>query len=157
MIIKKEFGTYFEDFKVGDTIVHAKTKTITESDNNLFSLLTMNHHPVHLDIEFCKKHPHGQILVVGTLVFSLTVGLTVSDISGKAIANLDYEKIEHKNPVFLGDTLRAETDILDIKASRSKPDRGVIYVETRAYNQNNNCVLILRRHVLVQKRETGKI
>jgi len=157
MEIKKEFGMYLEEFNAGDIIKHAKTKTILESDNNLFSLLTMNHHPVHLDVEFCKNHQHRQILVVGTLVFSLVVGLTVSDISGKAIANLDYEKIEHTQPVFIGDTLRAETDIIEVKLSRSKPDRGIVYVETRAYNQHNDCVLVFRRHVLVQKREHGKI
>lgn len=146
------FGRYFEEFKVGEIIKHDKTKTIFESDNNLFSLLTMNHHPVHLDVEYCKKHQHGQILVVGTLVFSIIVGITVSDISGKAIANLDYEKIEHKGPVFIGDTVRAETEILDVRESKSKNDRGIIYVETRAYNQNEEEVLRFRRHVLISKK-----
>jgi acyl dehydratase len=146
------FGKYYEEFKIGKTIKHDITKTIFESDNNLFSLLTMNHHPLHLDKEYCKKHQHGKILVVGTLVFSLVVGMTVSDISGKAIANLDYEKIEHNNPVFIGDTLRAETNIIDKRESKSKQDRGIIYVETKAYNQNNDLVLNFRRHVLVPKK-----
>lgn len=152
MIIKKEFGNYFDDFTVGDIIQHSKTKTIFESDNNLFSLLTMNHHPVHLDVEYCKNEQHGKILVVGTLVFSLVVGITVSDISGKAIANLDYEKIIHNGPVFIGDTIRAETEVLDKRESKSKNDRGIIYVETKAYNQKNELILTFRRHVLIKKK-----
>ncbi len=147
-----QFGNYLEEFKVGSVINHTARKTILESDNNLFTLLTMNHHPVHLDVEYCKKHPHGKILVVGTLVFSLVVGFTVADISGKAIANLDYEKINHDGPVFIGDTLHAETEILKVRESKSKSDRGIVYVETRAFNQKNEKVLTFRRHVLITKR-----
>lgn len=146
------FGKYIEEFKAGEIIKHEKTKTIMESDNNLFSLLTMNHHPVHLDKEYCKNQQHGKILVVGTLVFSLVVGITVSDISGKAIANLDYEQIKHYAPVFIGDTLRAETRILDVRESKTKQDRGIVHVETKAYNQNNELVLAFKRHVLIKKR-----
>jgi len=149
--MKDTFGRYFEEFKEGDIIKHEIGKTILESDNNLFSLLTMNHHPLHLDIEYCKSQVHGKILVVGTLVFSLVVGLTVSDISGKAIANLDYEKVTHDGPVFIGDTITAETEVLSVRESRSKPDRGIVYVETRAYNQKNEKILTLRRHVLIPK------
>lgn len=146
------FGRYLEEFTIGEVIKHDKTKTIFESDNNIFSLITMNHHPVHLDVEYCKEQQHGKILVVGTLVFSLIVGITVSDISGKAIANLDYERIDHKGPVFIGDTLRAETEVIDVRESKSKNDRGIIYVETKAYNQKNEEVLRFRRHVLVHKK-----
>jgi len=153
MEVKREFGMYFEEFNQGDVIKHSKTKTITESDNNLFSLLTMNHHPVHLDIEYCKEQTHGRILVVGTLVFSLAVGLTVSDISGKAIANLDYESVIHNGPVFIGDTIRTQTEILSVKPSRSKPDRGIVYVETKVFNQKKELVLTFRRHVLIKKGE----
>ena len=148
----RNYGRYFEDFNVGATYVHFPGKTITESDNNLFCLLTMNHHPLHLDDEYAKKSQHGRKLVVGTYVFSLVVGMSVSDISGKAIANLDYEKVAHDGPVFLGDTIFAETEVLETRASRSKTDRGIIYVETRAYNQKKEKVLTLRRHVLVPKR-----
>lgn len=146
------FGRYYEEFEIGKIIKHDKTKTIFESDNNLFSLLTMNHHPVHLDIEYCKEQKYGKILVVGTLVFSLVVGLTVSDISGKAIANLDYEKINHDSPVFIGDTIRAETEIIDKRESKTKPNLGIVYVETKAFNQNNKQVLSFRRHILIPKR-----
>ena len=146
-------GLYYEDFEVGSTINHALSKTIFESDNNLFSLLTMNHHPVHLNADYASKNQHGKIMVVGTLVFSLTVGMTVPDISGKAIANLDYESIKHLNPVFIGDTLYARTTILDKRESKSKNDRGIIYVETIASNQNGVDVLSFRRHVLIKKKE----
>lgn len=146
------FGRYYEEFEVGETIKHDKTKTILESDNNLFCLLTMNHHPLHLDVEYSKEQKYGKILVVGTLVFSLVVGLTVSDISGKAVANLDYENVNHDGPVFIGDTIRAETEIIDKRESKSKPNLGIVYVETRAFNQNNDQVLSFRRHILIPKK-----
>ncbi len=147
-----QFGRFLEDFSKGETIKHNATKTVLESDNNLFTLLTMNHHPVHLDIEYCKTKVHGKILVVGTYVLSLVVGFTVPDISGKAIANLDYERVTHDGPVFIGDTLHAETLVLDVRESKSKNDRGVVYVETCAYNQDGKKVLTFRRHVLVPKK-----
>ncbi len=145
-------GLYFEDFVIGETIKHSLSKTIFESDNNFFSLLTMNHHPVHTNLDYAQQNQHGKILVVGTLVFSLAVGMTVPDISGKAIANLDYENIKHLGPVFLNDTLYVRTKILDKRESQSKPDRGIVYVETIASNQNGQDVLSFRRHVLIKKR-----
>ncbi len=149
-------GLYFEEFEVGGEIKHSLSKTIFESDNNLFSLLTMNHHPVHTNIDYAAKNQHGKILVVGTLVFSIAVGMTVPDISGKAIANLGYEDIKHLNPVFVNDTIYVKTKILDKRESKSKSDRGIVYVETIAYNQNGIEVLSFRRNVLVKKRENGK-
>ncbi len=150
---QNNFGGYLEDFKKGQIFKHWPGKTITESDNNLFSLFTMNHHPLHLDDAYCKQTRFEKILVVGTYVFSLVVGMSVSDISGKAIANLDYEHVKHLNPVYIGDTIYAETEIIDVRSSKSKPDRGIIYVETTAYNQAGQKVLNLRRHVLVPKRK----
>ena len=146
-----KMGLYFEEFEVGKEIKHSLSKTIFESDNNFFSLLTMNHHPVHTNADYASHNQHGKILVVGTLVFSLAVGMTVPDISGKAIANLDYENIKHLAPVFIGDTLYVRTKVLDKRESNSKPDRGIIYVETIASNQNGVDVLSFRRHVLVKK------
>lgn len=145
-------GHYFEEYSKGQIIEHALSKTIFESDNNLFCLLTMNAHPVHTNADYAEKQQHGKILVVGTLVFSLTVGLTVPDISGKAIANLDYEKVEHLAPVFIGDTIYAKSRILECKESKSKKDRGVIYVETIGYNQNAVEIIRFRRHVLIKKK-----
>lgn len=152
MIIKPEFGNYFEDFTVGSVIFHANSKTIFESDNNFFSLLTMNHHPVHINMDYAEKNIHSKILVVGTLVFSLVVGITVPDISGKAIANLEYEQIRHLGPVFINDTLYAKTEILDKRLSKSKLDRGILYVKTTAKNQRDQKVLSFRRKVLVKRR-----
>lgn len=144
-------GLYYEDFEIGSEIVHSLSKTIFESDNNFFSLMTMNHHPVHTNIDYAANNQHGKILVVGTLVFSLAVGITVPDISGKAVANLDYENIRHLNPVFIGDTIYVRTRIIDKRESKSKNDRGIIFVESTAFNQNGVDVLSFRRHVLVKK------
>ena len=144
-------GLYFEDFVEGQEIIHALSKTIFESDNNFFSLMTMNHHPVHTNVDYATHNQHGQILVVGTLVFSLVVGMTVPDVSGKAIANLGYENIKHLAPTFVGDTIYARTKILDKRESKSKGDRGIVYVETVGYNQRGEDVISFRRNVLVKK------
>lgn len=144
-------GNYFEEFKIGEIIHHSLSKTIFESDNNFFSLMTMNYHPVHTNENYASKQQHGKILVVGTLIFSIVVGITVPDISGKAIANLDYENIKHIAPTFIGDTIYAKTEILDKIESKTKNDRGIIYVETIGYNQNNEPIISFRRHVLVKK------
>lgn len=144
-------GLYFEDFEVGSEIQHSLSKTIFESDNNFFSLMTMNHHPVHTNADYASHNQHGKILVVGTLVFSLVVGMTVPDISGKAIANLGYESIQHLAPTFVGDTIYARTRILDKRESKTKNDRGIIYVETIGYNQKGEDVISFRRNVLVKK------
>ena len=151
-MITSTFGNYFEDFEQGQIIEHSLSKTIFESDNNLFSLLTMNHHPVHTNIDYASKNQHKQILVVGTLVFSIVVGITVPDISGKAIANLGYESIEHCNPVFINDTIYAKTFVISKTESKSKSDRGIVYVETVAYNQHNQEVIKFKRRVLIKKR-----
>ena len=147
-----KMGNYFEDFVVGEVVYHCQSKTIFESDNNLFSLLTMNHHPVHINIDYCKDSQHGQVLVPGTLVFSLAVHLTVLDISGKAIANLAYENIDHLQPTYINDTIYSKTEILDKTESRSKTDRGIVYVETTGYNQNNVDVIRFRRKILIKKK-----
>lgn len=150
--MRGQFGRFYEDFSAGDIYKHWPGKTIFESDNNLFSLLTMNHHPVHLDVNYSENQLYGKPLVCGPLIFSLVVGMTVKDISGEAIANLDYEKVEHNRPVFIGDTLYALTEILEKRVSKSKPDRGIVYVETRAHNQCGEVVLTLRRHILIPRR-----
>lgn len=148
----QQIGLYFEDFEVGAEIKHTLSKTIFESDDNFFSLLTMNYHPVHTNLDYAAQNQHGKILVVGTLVFSLAVGITVPDISGKAIANLEYETVKHLNPVFINDTIYVRSKILDKWESKSKGDRGVVYVESVAYNQRGEDVLLFRRKVLIKKR-----
>ncbi|MFH1196294.1 MAG: MaoC family dehydratase [bacterium] len=148
---KNVMGNYFEDFKIGEIIEHSLSKTIFESDNNLFSLLTMNHHPLHTNIDYAAKETYGKTLVVGTLVFSLVVGISVPDISGKAIANLSYENIIHLNPVFINDTIYAKSEIIDLIPSKTKNDRGIVDAQTTAYNQNNIEVLKFKRKVLVKR------
>ncbi len=150
-MIANKMGHFFEEYEVGDVIKHSCSKTIFESDNNLFSLLTMNPHPIHTNVDYAEKSQHGQILVVGTLVFSLVVGFTVSDISGNCIANLGYENVEHIKPVYVGDTLYAETEVLECRESKTKEDRGILYVETRGFNQRGEMVIRFRRHVLMKK------
>ena len=145
-------GHFFDEFEVEETIEHTLSKTIFESDNNLFSLLTMNHHPVHTNIDYAQKTQHRELLVVGTLVFSIIVGITVPDISGKAIANLGYENIEHLAPVYIGDTLYAKTKVLSKRESKTKHDRGIVYVETIGYNQNEKEIIKFRRNVLIKKK-----
>jgi acyl dehydratase len=147
------FGRYLDEFAVGDVYKHWPGKTITESDNNLFSLLTMNHNPLHLDAEYMKSHQHGRILVAGPLIFGIAVGLSVPDTSGKAIANLAYDQIRHHAPVFVGDTVYAETKVLDLRRSSSKPDRGTVAVETTVYNQEREKVLSFQRTILIPDRK----
>lgn len=144
-------GNYFEDFEIGAEIRHDLSKTIFESDNNLFSLLTMNHHPVHINADYASKSQHRQVLVVGTLVFSLTVGITVADISGKAVANLGYDSVEHLSPVHVGDTIYASTKILSKRESATKSDRGVVSFETTGFNQHDVPVIRFTRSVLIKK------
>jgi acyl dehydratase len=114
--------------------------------------MTMNTNPLHFDEHFASQSQHGRCLVNGTLVFALAVGMSVRDISENAIANLEYEKILHLAPTFHGDTLYAESEILEVTPSETRGDRGVVYVETRALNQRGERVLTLRRRVLVPRR-----
>ena len=146
------FGRYFEEFEPGQLFRHWPGRTISEADDTWFSLLTMNQNPLHIDAHYASSTQHGQRLVVGPLVFSIAVGMSVADVSGRAIANLEYEQIKHTAPVFHGDTIYAETLVLDKKESRSKSDRGIVHVETRAFNQRQETVLVFRRRVLVPKR-----
>ena len=153
-----QFGRYYEEFDVGATYKHWPGKTITEADDHLFCLLTMNHHPLHTDAHYAEtKTEFKRNVVVGNLVYSLALGMSVADISGKAIANLEVESLKHENPTFHGDTIYAETTVLDKRESSSKPDRGIITVETRAFNQRGERVCIFKRRVMVPKREAGEL
>ncbi|PYU90338.1 MAG: dehydratase [Acidobacteria bacterium] len=145
------FGRCYEEFEVGDVYRHWPGRTITEMDDTLFCMLTMNHNPLHIDAHYAARTQHGQRLVAGPLVFSTAVGMSVPDVSGKCIANLDYEAIRHEGPVFHGDTIYAETTVLEKRESATKPDRGIVLVETRVRNQRGETVLTFRRRVLVPK------
>ncbi len=149
------YGRYFEEFEVGATYKHWPAKTVTEADDHLFCLITMNHHPLHINDVYASQSQQGRNVVVGPLVYSLALGMSVSDVSGKAIANLATEELSHPNPVFHGDTLFVETGVLEKKESRSKPDRGVVKVHTRVFNQDGLLVAEFKRLVLVPKRVPG--
>ena len=149
---RDSFGGYFEDFSAGDVYRHWPGKTITEADNHMFSLLTMNTNPLHIDENYMSEHQHGRILVVGPLVMSLVVGMSVPDTSGRAVANLEYESVRHVAPVFIGDTIYAESRILETRLT-SRADRGVVYMESLGINQRGETVLTLRRRFLVPTRQ----
>lgn len=146
---RETFGRYLDDFVPGDEFVHWPGRTITEYDDTLFAALTMNQHPVHSDAAYAEGTQHGQRLVVGTLVFSLVVGMTVRDISGRAIANLRYDDVRHLGPTFHGDTIYARSTVLAVQPGKRRPDRGVLEVETIAENQRGEPVLSFRRSVLL--------
>ncbi len=149
----RPFGRCFEDFEVGDVYKHWPGKTITEYDDHLFCMITMNHHPLHTNAHYAGTQTQfKRNVVVGNLVYSLALGMSVPDVSGKAIANLEVESLKHTSPMFHGDTLYAETKVLDKQESKSKQDRGIISVETRGYNQDGVEVLYFRRKVMVPKR-----
>ena len=147
-----QFGRSYEEFEVGAVYRHWPGKTVTEYDDHLFCLLTMNHHPLHLDRNYAEHTTgFGQNVVVGNYVYSLLLGMSVPDVSGQAIANLEVESLRHVAPTFHGDTLYGETTVLDKRESASRDDRGVVRVETRGYNQEGTLVCVFRRAVLVPK------
>ena len=150
------YGRYLEEFEVGAVYKHWPAKTITEADDHMFCLLTMNHHPLHLNDVYAKQSQQGRNVVVGPLVYSIALGMSVSDVSGKAIANLATEELKHPAPVFHGDTLFVESEVLEVTPSRSKPDRGVVKVRTDVFNQDGTLVATFRRAVLVPRREPGE-
>ena len=141
------FGRYYEEFVAGDVYKHWPGRTITEHDNAWFALLSMNHNPRFIDHHHAPEKP-----VIDVLVFSLAVGMSVADTSGKTIANLGYEYVTFEKPLYIGDSLYAESEVLEKRESESKPDRGIVYVETRAFNQHGERVLVLRRRFLAPKR-----
>ena len=153
-IHERPFGRCYEDFESGDVYRHWPGKTITEYDNHLFCMITMNHHPLHTDAWFAETQTQfGKNVVVGNLVYSVVLGMSVPDVSGSAIANLEVEELKHQMPTFHGDTIYAETLVLDKRESSSRPDRGVVSVRTRAWNQRGEEVCSFRRKVMVYKRE----
>src|SRR4029077_13124566 len=145
------YGRYLEEFEVGAVYKHWPAKTVTEADDHLFCLITMNHHPLHLNDVYASQSQQGKNVVVGPLVYSLALGMSVSDVSGKAIANLATDDLSHPAPVFHGDTLFAESEVLEVTPSSSKPDRGVVRVHTRAFNQDGTLVAEFKRAVLVPR------
>ena len=155
---ERPFGRYLEDFEVGDIYRHWPGKTITEYDDHLFCMITMNHHPLHTNSWFAEHETvHGRNVVVGNLVYSLVLGMSVPDVSGSAVANLEVESLTHPRPTFHGDTIYAETRVLAVRPSSSRPERGVVTVETKGLNQRGEEVCYFRRKVMVWRREAAPV
>jgi acyl dehydratase len=153
---ERPFGRHLEDFVPGDVYRHWPGKTITEYDDHLFCMITMNHHPLHTDAWFAEHDSvQGRNVVVGNLVYSLVLGMSVPDVSGSAIANLEVESLRHPRPTFHGDTIYAESRVLDVRESSSRPDRGVVTVETKGLNQRGEEVCTFRRKAMVWKRDAA--
>jgi itaconyl-CoA hydratase len=145
-------GRFYEDFEVGATYHHRPGRTLSEADNTWFTLLTMNTHPIHFDAEYARQSEFGRPLVVSTLTLSLLVGMSVSDTSQKAIANLGWDKVRLPKPVFVGDTLYAESTVLEKRESASRPDQGIVTIRTLGRNQRQEVVCEFERTMLVMRR-----
>jgi acyl dehydratase len=146
-------GRWFDQWQVGDRIVHEIHRTVTETDNLLFSTMTHNPQPLHLDVEAARASEFGQIIVNGTFTFALMVGLSVGDTTGGTlVANLGYDKLVMPKPVFIGDTLRAETEVISLKESRSRPNAGVVTFQHQALNQRNEIVCQCLRAALLKRK-----
>jgi acyl dehydratase len=144
-------GRYYEDFEVGDNYRHPLGRTITETDNIWFTLLTMNPNQLHFNREYGARTEFGQCLVDSTLTLAIVTGLSVSDISQNAVANLGWDDVRLHNPVFAGDTIYAESEVLTKRESKSKPYAGILEVKTRGINQQGKVVVTFRRTVMVYK------
>ena len=149
---RESYGRYFEDFAVGHIYEHRPGRTITESDNTWFTLLTMNQHPIHFDKEYARHSEFGQPLVNSTFTLSLVAGMSVSDTSQKAIANLGWTDIALPAPVFVGDTIYAESEVLEKRESRSRPTQGIVRIATRGLKADGTVVMSFNRNMLVPKR-----
>jgi len=149
---RESFGRYYEDFVVGDIYEHRPGRTISEADNTWFTLLTMNTHPLHFDVEYGKASEFGRCLVASPLTLAILVGMSVTDVSQKAIANLGWKEIRMTAPVFPGDTLYAESEVLDKRESNSRPTAGVVTVSTTGKNQDGKVICTFERSILVAKR-----
>ena len=145
-------GRLYEDFTVGDVYHHLPGRTVSQHDNAWFTLLTMNTHPLHFDEEYAAETEFGRPLVASPLTVAIIVGMSVSDVSEAAIANLGWKEIKLPAPVFAGDTLYANTEVLDKRESRSRPDAGIVSVLTRGINQDDVEVCVFERQILVPKR-----
>lgn len=146
-------GLYFEEFSVGQTFDHAVRRTITEADNVFFSALTHNPAPLHLDAEYCKDTEFGRPLVNSCLTLSFMVGISVGDTTmGTTVANLGWNDVKFPLPLFHGDTIHVQTEVVKLRDSRSRPDTGIVVFEHRAFNQRDELVGICQRTALMHRR-----
>ena len=149
---RESYGRYFEDFEVGQIYEHRPGRTITESDNTWFTLLTMNQHPLHFDAEYAMKSEFGKPLVNSCLTLSIVSGMSVSDVSQKSVANLGWDKIKLSAPVFVGDTIYAESAVLAKRPSNSRPNQGVVTIRTTGRKQDGTVFMSFERSMLIPKR-----
>lgn len=149
---RETFGRYFEEFVVGDVYEHRPGKTVTEYDNHLFTLLTLNTHPMHFDAEFAAASEFKKNLVVSPYTLALLIGMSVTDTSQKAIANLGMDKVKFTAPVFAGDTLYAESEVLAKRESASRPGQGIVTIRTIGKNQRGETVCTFDRNMLIPQR-----
>jgi acyl dehydratase len=149
---RETFGRHFEDFQIGDVYEHRPGRTITQTDNIWFTLLTMNTHPMHFDEEYAKASEFGKCIVCSPFTVALMVGMSVTDVSQKAIANLGWSDIKLTHPLFAGDTLTCESQVLDKRESKSRPGAGIVTVKTDGYNQDGKLVCTFNRTMLIARR-----
>jgi len=149
---RESYGRYFEDFKVGDVYEHRPGRTISESDNTWFTLLTMNQHPLHFDAEYAAKSEFGKPVVNSCLTLSIVAGMSVSDVSQKTIANLGWDKIKLTSPIFVGDTLYAESEVLEKRESKSRPTQGIVSIRTIGKKADGTQFISYERTMLIPKR-----
>ena len=149
---RETFGRYLEDFKVGDVYEHRPGRTISETENTWFTLLTMNQHPLHVDKNYAAKSEFGRVVVNSGFTLPLVLGMSVSDISQKSIANLGWTDIKLLKPVFVGDTIYSESTVLEIRESKSRPTQGIVTVETRGVKDDGTHFMTFIRTVLIPKR-----
>ena len=148
---RERFGRYFEDFEQGDIYEHRPNRTLTETDNTWFTLLTMNTHPMHFDAEYAKHSEFRKCIICSPLTVAVLVGMSVTDVSQKAIANMGWTDIKMTHPLFAGDTLSGESEVLNKRESKSRPNAGLITVKTRGFNQDKILVCEFERTILVAK------
>lgn len=149
---RESYGRYLEDFNVGDVYEHRPGRTLTETDNTWFTLLTMNQHPLHFDHKYAEHSEFKKPLMNSCLTLSVVAGMSVSDVSQKTIANLGWDKVKMPAPVFNGDTLYAESEVLAIRESKSRPTQGIVSIKTRGINQDGVEVISFERAMLIPKR-----
>ena len=149
---RESYGRYLEDFNVGDVYEHRPGRTLTETDNTWFTLLTMNQHPLHFDEKYAAQSEFKKPLMNSCLTLSVVAGMSVSDVSQKTIANLGWDKVKMPAPVFNGDTLYAESEVLAIRESKSRPTQGIVTILTRGFNQDGVEVISFERAMLIPKR-----
>lgn len=148
-------GRFLEDFHIGDVYRHAHGRTVSEMDNTWFTLLTSNTHQIHVNADYASRTEFGRPLVVSTLTLAIVTGLSVPDVSQNAVANLGWDDVRLAGPVFAGDTLYAESEVLEVRESRSRPGQGIVRVHTRGFNQRGETVIEFDRSVLVYSRRSA--